>query len=215
MISLISLNGNTVSVVGLPAAAGALQSIDWNFTTAVATVTSVFTGQVQTQQWPGADMWSGTATLPPLTQLQADAWLSALMQMQGMSNAFQLGDPMKKAPRGLAIGDPVVDGSVAMVAGGQVLHTTGWLPAQAGLLLPGDYLQLGFRLHRVLDSVISNNVGQAAINIWPSLREPPLSGELIVLNNPVGLFRLANNKGTWSSGVDHLTHLSFPFTEFR
>jgi hypothetical protein len=215
MVSLISLNGNTVSVVSLPATAGALQSIDWNFTTAVATVTSVFTGQVQAQKWPGADLWSGTATLPPLTQTQADAWLSALMQMQGMSNAFQLGDPMKKAPRGSAIGDPVVDGSVAMVAGQQVLHTTGWVPSQTGLLLPGDYLQLGFRLHRVLDPVISNNIGQASINIWPSLREPPPSGELIVLSNPVGLFRLANNKVTWSSGVDHLTHLSFQFQEYR
>ncbi|MCU1251537.1 MAG: hypothetical protein JWQ49_4566 [Edaphobacter sp.] len=215
MISLISLNGNTVGVVSLPASAGSLQSIDWNFTTAVATVTSVFTGQVQAQRWPGADALSGTATLPPLTQIQADQWISALMQMQGMSNAFQLGDPMKKSPRGSALGSPTADASVAMVAGGQVLRTKGWTPSQLNLLLPGDYLQIGFRLHRVLDGVNSDSSGKAAINIFPSLREPPLDGQALALFNPVGLFRLASNKVTWSSGVDHLTRLSFQFQEYR
>jgi hypothetical protein len=215
LISLISLNGDTVSVVSLPAGSGALQSVDWNFTTAVSTVTSVFTGQVQAQIWPGADMWSGTATLPPLTQKQADAWISALMQMQGMANAFQLGDPLKKSPRGSALGTPVADGSIAMAAGGKTLFTENWNTLQTGLLLPGDYLQIGFRLHRVLDEVISDNNGKAPINIWPSLREVPVNGEPLVLNSPVGIFRLANNKGTWSSGVDLLTHLSFAFTEYR
>jgi hypothetical protein len=215
LISLISLNGNTVSVVSLPAGSGALQSVDWNFSTAVATVTSVFTGQVQAQRWPGADALSGTATLPPLTQTQADAWISALMQMQGMSNAFQLGDPLKKTPRGSALGAPTADGSIAMVAGGQVLYTKGWTASQLNLLLPGDYLQIGFRLHRVLDAVISDSSGKSAINIWPSLREVPVNGQALVLTNPVGLFRLASNKGAWSSSVDHLTHLSFQFQEYR
>lgn len=160
-------------------------------------------------------MWSGTATLPPLTQTQADAWLSALMQMQGMANAFQLGDPLKKTPRGSVLGAPTADASIAMVAGGQVLHTKGWTASQINLLLPGDYLQIGFRLHRVLDAVISDTSGKAAINIWPSLREPPLDGEPLTLTNPVGLFRLASNKGAWSSSVDHLTHLSFQFQEYR
>jgi hypothetical protein len=215
MISLISLNGNTVSVVSLPDTSRKFASIDWNFTTAVATVTSVFTGQVQTQQWPGADMWSGTATLPPLTQTQADAWISSLMQMQGMSNAFQLGDPMKTSPKGSALGSPLADGSFAMAAGSQTLFTKGWTASQLNLLLPGDYLQLGFRLHRVLDAVISDSSGKSAINIWPSLREAPVDGEPLVLSNPLGLFRLASNKGTWSSSADFLTHLSFQFQEYR
>jgi hypothetical protein len=215
MVSLISLNGNTVSVVNLPADSGSFQSIDWNFSTAVATVTSVFTGQVQAQQWPGADMWSGTATLPPLTQTKADAWLSALMQMQGMANAFQLGDPMKTSPKGSASGIPTADASIAMVAGSQVLHTHGWTPSRINLLLPGDYLQIGYRLYRVLDAVISDSSGKAPINIWPSLREPPLNGQPLILTNPVGLFRLASNKSAWSADVTHLTHLSFQFQEYR
>jgi hypothetical protein len=140
LISLIELNGNTVSVVSLPATAGALQSVDWNFATAVATVTSVFTGQVQSQRWPGADALSGTATLPPLTQIQADAWISALMQMQGMSNAFQLGDPMKKTPRGSASGTPTADGSISMVAGGITLFTKGWTPSSIYTSTAGRFI---------------------------------------------------------------------------
>jgi hypothetical protein len=214
MISLITLGGNTVSVVSLPASPG-LQSVEFDFTTAVALVTSVFTGQVQTQRWPGADMWSGTATLPPLTQKQFDPWKAALMQLQGMSNAFQLGDPMKSSPSGIVQGTPVVDGSVPVIGGGITLYTKGWTPSQINLLLPGDYLQVGYRLHTVLDEVISDSSGKASINIWPSLREVPLDGEAIVTNNPVGLFRLATNKGSWSADYTKLSHLSFQFQEYR
>jgi hypothetical protein len=189
--------------------------MEWSATTPVATVLSVFTGQVQAQQWPGADAWSGTATLPPLTQAQANPWKAALMQMQGMANAFQLGDPMGATPKGTVHGSPVVDGSIAVVAGGQVLPTMGWTPSQLNLLLPGDYIQVGFRYYTVLDEVISDSNGKAEINIWPSLREVPIGGQGIVTNNPVGLFRLANNKITWSADYTKLTRLSFQIQEYR
>jgi hypothetical protein len=212
MISLISLDGNTVSVVSLPATAGSLQSLDWSGTTTAAVVKSVFTGQVQVQRWPGADAWSGTATLPPLTRAKANPWKAALLQMQGMTNALQLGDPMGTTPMGIVQGTPVVDGSIA---GGSTLYSRGWTPSQLNLLLPGDYLQVGYRLHMVLDEVISDSSGKAPINIWPSLREVPLDGEVIVTTNAVGLFRLANDTTTWSADVTKLTHMSFPVQEYR
>jgi hypothetical protein len=214
LINPITLGGNTVSVVSLPASPG-LRTVEWNFTDAVAVVSSPFTGQTQAQQWLGADMWSGTLTLPPLTQGQADAWISALMEMRGMANAFQIGDPMKRVPSGSVSGVPVVDGSITVAAGGQTLYTKGWTASKFRLLLPGDYLQVGYRLHRVLDGVNSDSSGKAPINIWPSLREVPSDGESIVLSNPQGLFRLATNKRTWSSDYKRLTHLSFPIVEYR
>lgn len=186
-----------------------------NYSISVAKVESVFTGQVQTQTWAGSDSWSGTATYAPLTQKQFNPIKAALIQMQGMTNAFQIGDPLGTTPAGRVQGIPVVDGSVSMVAGGIVLYTKGWTPSQEGLLLPGDYLQVGYRLYSVLDSVISDSNGKAAINIGPSLRELPQDGEAVVTNNPVGLFRLANNKITWSSAADKLSHVSFQFQEFR
>jgi hypothetical protein len=160
-------------------------------------------------------MWSGTATLPPLTQAQANPWKAALLQLQGISNALQLGDPMGATPHGIVQGTPVFDGSIAVVAGGITLYTMGWTPSQLNLLLPGDYLQIGYRLHTVLDAVVSDSSGKAPINIWPSLREVPPNNEPIITTNPVGLFRLAANKVTWSSDFTKLTHLSFQVQEYR
>lgn len=189
--------------------------MEFNFTDAVALVTSPFTGQTQAQQWPGADAWSGTMTFPELTQDQADEYIAFLMQCRGMAIPFLLGDPAKRKPRGSVSGVPVVDGSVAVNAGSQILFTQGWTPNRFRLLLPGDYVQLGFRLHRVLDAVNSDGAGKSAINIWPSLREVPTANESVILNNPRGLFRLASNKRTWSADASFLSKLSFPVMEYR
>lgn len=213
-ITTITLNGNTVSVVTLPSSPG-FRSVEFSYSNAVAIVTSIFTGQTQAQRWAGADLWSGKATLPQLTQVQADGWIAALLQLQGMTNAFMLGDPLKKAPRGTALGAPVADGSVAMSSGGSTLYTYGWTVSQNGLLLPGDYLQIGYRLHRVLDAVNSDVNGKAPISIWPSLREVPADGTPLVLNSAKGLFRLADNKGTWSADYTRLSSITIPFMEYR
>jgi hypothetical protein len=213
-ITQISLNGNPVSLVALPSSPG-FRSLELSFSNAVAVVTSMFTGQSQVQRWPGADAWSGTLTLPQMTQLQADAWIAALMQCQGMTNAVQIGDPMKTAPRGSALGSPKVNGIVPMAAGGSTLYTYGWNVSKNGQLLPGDYLQVGYRLHRVLDQVNSDVDGKAPISIWPSLREIPAADQPLILQSPKGLFRLATNKGTWSTDFTRLTSISFQITEHR
>jgi hypothetical protein len=193
----------------------ALQSMDITVTNAVATVNSIFTGGTQTQMWPGADMWSGTATYAPLSKQECGPIKAALLQMRGMSNAIQLGDPMWATPLGTPQGSPVVDGSIAISVGGQTLYTRNWTPSQLNLLRAGDMIQVGYRLYCVLDDVISDSNGKAAISISPSLREIPSDGEIVVTNNAVGLFRLNSNKVTWSSDYTGLIHLSFPVTEFR
>ena len=190
-------------------------SVEFSFTDAVAIVSSPFTGQTQAQAWIGADMWSGTVTLPPLSQQQADVWISALMQCRGMLNAVQVGDPMKAAPRGNPLGTPKCPASPVDTFGQPTLTTIGWTPGKVGLLLPGDYLQVGFRLHRVLNIVNSDSSGNATINVWPSLREVPAASAPIILANPMGLFRLATNKRTWSSDSTRLSRLSFQLLEYR
>jgi hypothetical protein len=192
-----------------------MQSVEFSAFDAVAIVSSPYTGQTQAQQWPGADMWTGTMTLPPLTQAQADNWISFLMELRGMANAFQIGDPMKSSPVGTVLGTPLVDGSIGTVAGGETLYTKGWTASKSGLLLPGDYLQCGYRWHRVLDQVNSDGSGKAAISIWPSLREVFADGQPVITANPVGLFRLANNKRTWSADISRTSRVSFQIQEYR
>ena len=213
MTSTITLGGNSVPLVALPSSPGP-RSVDFTFSDSVAVVRSPFTGQTQVQQWPGADMLIATVTLPRLTQTQADAWISFLMELRGMANAFQIGDPLKSAPTGVATGTPVV-GTTYMTTMGTVLYSSGWSASTTGLLLPGDYVQVGYRLYRVLDKVTSDSSGNAPITIWPSLREVPTSGTAIIVNNPVGLWRLSDNKRMWSFDETRLTSISFHIMEYR
>ncbi|MFZ0662533.1 MAG: hypothetical protein WAM66_07575 [Acidobacteriaceae bacterium] len=215
-ISQITVGGNSVSLIALPTTP-ALRSMQFSASDAVAIVSSPFTGQTQAQQWPGGDMWSGTAALPPLKAADADAWVAFLMELRGMANAFQLGDPMKATPRGTPAGTPLTDNSVASTnaAMSQALGTKGWTASANNLLLPGDCIQVGYRLYKVLDAVSSDASGKASIAVWPSLREQPADGAAVITSNAVGLWRLANNKRDWSADFTRLTAISFQFREYR
>src|ERR1700744_4014490 len=157
-ISVITVGGNSVHLGAIPQFPG-MREVEFTASDAVATYVSQFTGQVQTQQWQGADMWTGTMTLPVLQQPDADAWLSFLLQLRGMANAFQIGDPLKPHPAGPGGSGTVTAGAAA---GAQTIQVS----FGAGALLPGDYIQIGYRLYRVLDAT-----GSGPIGIWPSVRE--------------------------------------------
>ncbi len=204
-----------VNLVTLPSVPG-FESVDFSFTDSVAINASPFTGQTQAQQWPGADMWSGTVNLPQLTQPQADAWLSALMYCRGMANAFLIGDPLKQTPAGVPLGTPVIDMTLGTNAvGAQLLDTRGWATGGSSpLLVPGDYVQIGYRLHRVVD-ILGSFGGTLRLSIWPSIRDVLTDGETVVTSGCQGLFRLASNKRNWSADFTKMTRLSFPIMEYR
>jgi hypothetical protein len=105
--------------------------------------------------------------------------------------------------------------NITQSAASTTLYTSGWTPNIFGLLLPDDLIQIGYRLHSVLDIVSSDSNGQASFEIWPSLREDVAATTPIITGNPQGLFRLANNKRNWSKDYTQLTHLSFPISEYR
>lgn len=211
-VTTISVGGSNVALVALPSSPG-MRRVEFTFKDAVASVLSPFTGQLQTQQWPGADMWAGTFTLPALTRQQAANWITFLMELRGMANVFQIGDPNFQTPLGTPSGTPVV--AVGNAAMSQTLVTSGWTASASGLLLPGDYIQIGYRLHRILDQVNADGSGNATLSIWPSLREAPSSGVPVITSNTQGLFRLASNERKISFDCTTLTHVSFPFQEYR
>lgn len=96
-----------------------------------------------------------------------------------------------------------------------LLYTRGWRPGTYGLLLPKDYIQIGYRLYMVCQQVNSDANGYAQICVWPSLRETPADGTTLQLVNCKGLFRLASNERPWNTTVDKLTHVSLNMTEVR
>lgn len=214
--STITIGGHAVTLVSFPTAAG-LRGYDFQIEDRVGMVESVFTGQAQAQQWPGADRWSATLTLAPLTPAQADDWVSFLMQLRGMMNAFQLGEVRKATPNGSVLGSPQVDNGVSgNVAGSQFLDTKGWTASASGVLKRGDQIQIGYRLHQVLDDVNADGSGKATLEVWPSLREQPTDSSAITTTNSKGLWRLAKNARPYSYDISRLVKgVSIPIQEYR
>jgi hypothetical protein len=88
--------------------------------------------------------------------------------------------------------------SQSVSAGSNVLYTAGWTPNQSGVLLPGDFLQLTGTAKRLYQyctpaPLASDANGIAMLDILPPLREVPVDGASVVLTNPTGTFRLAEN----------------------
>jgi hypothetical protein len=97
--------------------------------------------------------------------------------------------------------------------GAIALVTRGWQPNVYGQLNPGDYIQVGLRLHQVTAQVNSDSSGNATISIWPSLRETPADGTALGFVNPVGVFRLSSNKRQWHASPATLTEIGFSCNE--
>jgi hypothetical protein len=203
---------NGASIVALPTHPG-LKQIELVMNDTVAMSRSPFTGTTQVQAWPGADWWEANVSLPQMNQTDVAVWTAFLAELRGMTNVFYLSDPLHRHPQGTPQGAPLINGvNVAMAT---TLNTKCWKPSTFRHLLPGDQIQIGQRLHRVLNVVNSDNSGDAAISIWPSLREATADGDPIILNNPQGLFRLAENKRSVLTAETRLSGISFKAVEAR
>ena len=75
-----------------------------------------------------------------MREATAEDWLATLLSLNGMQGTFYFGDTILKAPRGTALGTPLVDGPGQF---GQTLIVDGFPINSNGLLLPGDWFQLG------------------------------------------------------------------------
>ena len=188
--SIISVPWDTLPRIQGPS------SIEWNPQEVVATAASPFTGQTQVYDWQ-TSWWEAQVSFPSMNRYSADALSSFLLECRGQSNVFSLGDPKAAIPKGVASGSPVVNGAGQS---GYFLATRGWTPSITSILLTGDFLQVGYRLYKVLDSVNSDSSGDASIHVWPNLRDLPADGTQIITRNCKGLFRLSANSGNkWST----------------
>ncbi len=150
-----------------------------------------FEKQVQTHQ---GMLWRAGITIAPLKRPEAETWRVFFQKLNGTEGTFLMGDLGAKLARGVATGLPQVDGGGQS---GQTLNTKGWTTGVTGILLEGDYIQIGSgltsRLYKVLDDVNSDGGGLATFDIWPRLRESPVDSATIIPNDAVGLFRQEGN----------------------
>lgn len=200
------------NIIALPSSP-AFRQIELGMNDSNAVSKSPFTGLTNVQSWVGGDWWDASITLPQLTVKDAAVWTAFLAECRGMANVFYLTDTLHAKPHGTPHGIPVVDGVQASMS--QSLATRGWRASTSRLLLPGDLLQLGTHLHRVLNVVASDANGHASIDLWPTLREPTTDGEALTLNNPRGLFRLAENRRPILSTETRLSAVSLKCVEAR
>ena len=203
---------NGASIIAFPVRP-AIKQLQLDKNDSVANARSPFTGVTQFQSWPGADFWTASLTLPQMTMADMPTWSAFLGECRGALNCFYISDPLRLHPKGSPQGLPVVSGGNVPMS--TTLNTRGWKPSTYRLLLPGDLLQIGYRLHEVLEVVNSDNSGNAAVTIWPSIREATTDGEAITLNSPKGLFRLADNKRSVLSTETRLSGISFQLIEAR
>ena len=212
-MTTITIGSITYNLVALPHSIAPVE-VEFGMTDAIAVVQSPYApGQFQTQQWPGADLWDMTVTMPPLSDAIAADWEGFLAELRGMLNVFQMGDPRRKTPLGPALGVPVC--SAGNLTSATSLITGGWAPSTARILKRGDMLQVGYRLHKVCENVSSDGSGNCTIPIWPSLREGPPTSTPVILHNPVGLWRLADNRRQSQASKLRLGSLSFRAIEAR
>jgi len=175
----------------------------------VSSVTNPFTGKQQTQNWQ-ASWFEAVVTMPPMPRSTAEAWVAFMAQSQGQNAVFYFGDGLGTAPQGSADGNPTTSG---IFQGGYQLTTKGWTPGQFAVLAPGDWLQIGWRLYKCLDSASSDNAGNASFAIWPQIREIPANGTAIVTANAQGLFRMKNNSLKYSLSYLRTYGVSFEIRE--
>ena len=183
--NLVSLPCATTPAVTWPS------NIEWDMQEVVSVNRSPFTGQTQTYDWQNS-WWEGQVSFKPMGRHSFDLWTAFLAQCRGASNAFSLGDPKAALPKGTALGTPLVNGASQT---GYWVVTNGWAPSIISILLPGDFIQIGYRMYKVLSPVDTDAGGNATIAIWPNLRDQPASGTPIVTRGCTALFTLKNNSG--------------------
>ena len=160
---------------------------------------AIFQGPInkvaQTLERDGA-LWRAMFTLPAMTRAGgAGEWQAFLAALRGPVGTFYGYDPLAVAPRGTAPGTPLVSGASQT---GNTLDTKGWTAGQSGILLAGDYIQVGTRFHMVVETAASDGSGLSTLSIEPKLREAPAADAPIVTAAPKIIMRLEGNTAGWN-----------------
>lgn len=157
---------------------------------------SPFTGAQQAYAHQG-EWFEAQIELPSMARADAEEWVALLLALNGKEGTLLLGDPANSTPRGTWV-SPVVSGAHA--AGVKTLYIRG---VDSKTWKAGDWLQLGSgsgaHLHKVVqDGSQLGSPSVGSVEIWPRTRAALSDGAAVTLTSPVGLFRLKDNRRSWS-----------------
>ena len=187
----------------------ALLEIIWAHRSAVAVSTSPFTYNTQVFRHAGQSR-RVTCKLPPLSRRRAQAWTAFFLRLNGREGTFRLGCSIRRIPEGTGLGSPTIDGAGQT---GDTIQTAGWHASTPEVLVAGDLIQIGDRLHDILTDAATDSAGRATLDIWPRITTAHADGAAITYLEPRGIFRLdAIPDARWT--LDRfLTGLTFTASE--
>jgi len=166
---------------------GGISEITWKKESSVSTSESPFSKQLKVYDWGGKRL-EATIKIAPMRVADAKTWEAWFMSLNGLEGTFWLTPSLDRVASGAASGTPQVNGGSQS---GQSLVTDGWSPSETGILVAGDWIQIGNYLYRVLKTVDSDVGGNATLDIWPCLAKSiPADDDYITVSNPKGLFRV-------------------------
>jgi hypothetical protein len=181
----------------------AVQSVRLAPLSVVATSRSPFTLKTQTHVHQG-QQWQLEVQWPTMTRAEAEAFLAALVSLNGKEGSFLFGDPAGAIPRGSAKdtpGTPLVRGASQT---GDTINFDGAPSGVTGYLLAGDYVSLGTgsstRLHKVLEDVNTTGgspAGLFTLTLWPKVVVVPADNAVLTVSSAQGVFELAENANPW------------------
>ena len=174
------------------------------------TFRSPLDGTVQTLELTGA-RWRANYELPPMKRVQAAAWTAFLTELLGSAGRFFGFDPDARSPRGSGLGSPLVNGAGQT---GKSLIVDGWSELETGLLLPGDYFEVGGELKMATAPAVSDSSGEATLAFTPPLRASPADGAALTLVDPKVTMMLADDEQAfWDADRASLYGISFAGVE--
>lgn len=160
-----------------------------------------FNSKREIQVFPGAH-WEIEINLLPVERAEAQRFEAFLLSLRGKAGTFRLADPYRSLPLGSNLGTPLV--RVATVAGDESIQTKGWDPEETGVLKAGDFIEIGTRLHCVLQDVDSDASGFAVVKVWPPARQVHAVDAPVITENARGVFALDANATEFTRGVNGL-----------
>lgn len=176
--------------LSLPTVRG-IKQVQFELQRKIIRTESPWTFKAQTQRRPG-ERWRVEVDLPIMPKEDADQWESFLLLLRGGVGTVYFGDPLRRTPRGLAYGDPVI-----YEAGqyGNTLQVSGWNPNVTGILKAGDWIQLANRLHKNCRDVDSDGSGITTLDIEPRIRQADAlaAGYTVITENTKGIFRVEDS----------------------
>ena len=170
--------------------ATAIKSFSITPISVVALTRSIYTLEEQVQKHQG-QAWEAQINLPIMRDTAAQSWIAFLLSLNGMEGTFLMGDPTRPDPKGAAANNPNPIPEVAGAAqAGNALDIDNCAASIADYLKEGDYIQLDYGYHRLLEDASTNSAGEASLSIWPNLRRSPVNNETVRVINAVGVWRL-------------------------